>query len=395
MDSGAASDAAVPIVTMDAVGSFFDSTAEETTLGLIEEDEDSEALVIFTSGSSGQAKGVRLSHRSVLANQHNLLLRSRRVLHQDLAEQPEMVTLVTVPLFHIGGLTSLVMHVITGGRIVFLRGRFDPEEVLDTIEREEVTSWGGVPTMARRVLESPTFPERNLSSLRSFPLGGAPIPSDLLQRLREQLPHDARGLAASWGLTESGGFLTHANATDLLERPGTSGRPYPVVEVKVANPDPNGTGELLVRSPTVMLGYVGEEDQVVDEDGWLHTGDLGRFEDDYIYITGRAKDIVIRGGENIACPHVESVLLRHPDVVEGAAFGVPHPDLGEELAASVFVRDGANITPEELRAHAARELAYFEIPTRWIILREPLPVLATGKVDKATLRSSHAQGMDS
>jgi acyl-CoA synthetase (AMP-forming)/AMP-acid ligase II len=299
---------------------------------------------------------------------------------------------VTTPLFHIGGVSNLVSQVIAGGRLVFLRGRFDPREVAELIERERVTSWGGVPTMARRVIDDPEFERYDLTSLRTFPLGGAPVPEVLLERLRERVPHLARGLASTWGLSESGGFLTFASATDLAERPGTAGRPYPVVEVRVLAPDQGGEGELLVRSPTVMLGYLGADDGTVDADGWLHTGDLGRFEDDYVYITGRAKDMVIRGGENVACPHVESVLLRHPDVAEAAVLGIPHDDLGEELVATIVLRAGASVTPGALRAHAAESLAYFEIPSRWLLRTEPLPVLPTGKVDKGALRVDHIPG---
>ena len=352
-------------------------------------DEDAEAMVLFTSGSSGQAKGVRLSHRSVIANQHNLLLRARRLPHQQRPDDPQTVTLVTVPLFHIGGVTGIVTQVVAGGRLVFLHGRFDPAEVLELIEREGVTSWGGVPTMAKRVLDHPDFERRDLSSLRSFPLGGAPVPDVLLDRLREKLPHVSGGLAKTYGLSESGGFLTLARAGDLADRPGTTGRPYPIVEIRIADPDDTGAGEILVRSPMVMLGYLGVDDGTVDTGGWLHTGDVGRFEDGHLFVTGRSKDVVIRGGENVACPHVEAELMRHPDVLEAAVLGIPHDDLGEELVATVVGAPGVDLTVGALRAHAEQSLAYFEVPTRWLIRTEPLPTLPSGKVDKQALRRDH------
>ena len=158
--------------------------------------------------------------------------------------------------------------------------------------------------------------------------------------------------------------------------PGTVGRPYPVVELRIANPDAEGVGEVLARSPTVMLGYVGADPrtnaETVDADGWLHSGDLGHLDrDGYLFIDGRSKDVVIRGGENIACPHVEAALAKHPAVVEVAVLGIPHPDLGEELVAVVVHRsDLPPPSEEDLARHLAGVVAYFAVPTRWQIRTE-------------------------
>jgi acyl-CoA synthetase (AMP-forming)/AMP-acid ligase II len=199
-----------------------------------------------------------------------------------------------------------------------------------------------------------------------------------------------RGLANTWGMTETGGFMTVAGNVDLHTRPGTVGRPYPVVEVRIGDPDDGGSGEVLVRAPTVMLGYLGIDDGTVDAEGWLHTGDLGHLDDDgYLYLDGRSKDIVIRGGENIACAHIEQHLLRHPSVIEAAVFGVPHDDLGEELAAAVTHRVGESVDADTLRAHCAESLAYFEIPTQWRIGDTALPTLAGEKLDKKSIKSDY------
>lgn len=346
--------------------------------------EEDPAVVLFTSGSTGMPKAVELPFRAIVANQQNVLARSRQLPHLIPADGPQAVTLVSTPLFHIGAFATLLTGVITGGRIVLSTGRFDPAQVLALIETERVQRWGAVPTMAARLLEHPDFDARDLSSMRSFPLGGAPVPPVLLERLARRLPQlQGRGMVNMWGMTEGGGFFTAANGSDLVRHPKTVGRPLPTVEVRIAETD----GEVLVRSPTNMLGYLGIADDTVDAAGWLHTGDLGHLDGEgLLFIDGRSKDMVIRGGENIACPHVEAALLRHPDVAEAAALGLPDPELGEELAAVVVHRPGGPVpTAEELDRHMRGEVAYFAVPTRWLIRELPLPTVGTEKVDKTGL----------
>lgn len=370
----------------------FDAPAGET-VPAPDTDGDDPALVLFTSGSSGMPKAVELSRRSVIGNQHNILARNRRFPHLLDTESPQAVSLATTPMFHVGGLSSLLTHFLTGGKIVMTEGRFDAGQILRLIERERIQIWGAVPTMANRLLAHPDFESHDLSSLKSWPLGGAPVTTDLLDRIRTKLPNlRQRGLSNTWGMTEAGGFLTAGDARDLAAHPGTVGRPYPVVELRIADPNSEGVGEVLARSPTVMNGYVGvragmPDDDTVDADGWLHTGDLGHLnEDGYLFIDGRSKDVVIRGGENIACPHVEAAIATHPAVVEVAALGIQHPDLGEELVAVVVHRIDADApTADELQRHAAATLSYFAVPTRWEIRTAPLPTLAGEKVDKKTL----------
>ena len=353
-------------------------------------DEEAPAVILFTSGSTGMPKGVELPFRSVVANQQNVLARAR--LQPDLipADAPQAVNLISTPLFHIGAFATLITQILTGGRIVFNTGRFDPAQVLTLIESERVERWGAVPTMAARLLEHPDFDAHDLSSLRSFPLGGAPVPPVLLERLARRLPQlRGRGMVNTWGMTEGGGFFTMATGADLARYPKTVGRGFATVELRITDPDDAGRGEILVRSPSMMLGYVGIDDGTLQADGWLHTGDIGHLDEEgFLFIDGRSKDMVIRAGENIACPHVEAALMRHPDVVEAAALGLPHPDLGEELAAVVVHRPGGPIpTEEELTRHMQNEVAYFAVPTRWRIREQPLPTVGTEKVDKRSLVS--------
>jgi acyl-CoA synthetase (AMP-forming)/AMP-acid ligase II len=304
------------------------------------------------------------------------------------ADAPQPVNLICTPLFHIGAFATQLTQTITGGRIVFNSGRFDAGQVLEIIGAEGVQRWGAVPTMAVRLLEHPDFESYDLSTLRSFPMGGAPVPAVLLEKLARRLPQLARrGLANMWGMTEGGGFLTLAAGADLERFGDTVGRPLPTVELAIDQPDDNGVGEVLVRSPTVMTRYLGIDSGTIDSDGWLHTGDLGRLDSEgYLFIVGRSKDMVIRGGENVACPHVEAALLRHPDVVEAAVIGLPHPELGEEIAAVVVYRvEAPPPSEEDLARHLQELIAYFAIPTKWRITAAPLPTIAGEKIDKKGL----------
>ena len=351
---------AAPCSPLDELRAAFD--ADDGFSPGVETDADAAALILFTSGSSGMPKAVELSRRSVICNQHDIMQRTGRLPHLLDENSVQVVSLATTPMFHVGGLSSLLTHFLTGGKIVLTEGRFDAGQILGLIEREGIQVWGAVPTMAIRILSHPDFDSFDLSSLKSWPLGGAPVTTALLDRIRAKLPRlRERGLSNTWGMTEAGGFLTVADARDLTVHPGTVGRPYPVVEIRIADPDADGIGEVLARSPTVMNGYVGVADEVnvetVDADGWLHSGDLGHLTDDgYLFIDGRSKDVVIRGGENIACPHVEAAIATHPAVVEVAALGIPHPDLGEELVA-VVVHQGRRRRPDCGRTHQSRHRA--------------------------------------
>ena len=353
------------------------------------DDENEPALIVFTSGTTGMPKGATLAHRSVIANLHNLLAVSGRLPQQLRDDQPGIATLLSGPLFHIGGIQSILLAAMTGGTLVFLEGRFDPGQVLNLLERERIQIWGAVPTMALRVLDDPSLPGRDLGSVRSISLGGAPVPAELVGRLRQAFPNANRGISTIYGMTETGGTVASASGTLMADHPGTSGRPLAVVELRIDRPDGDGVGEILVRTPGQMLGYWGDPDSdVVDAEGFVHTGDLGRVEDGLLQLTGRSKDIVIRGGENVAAPRVEGVLLEHPGVSSAAVVGLPHAELGEEVGAAVVARHGVALDVQELAQFCAGRLAHFEVPTRWWLWTEQLPANDAGKVDKRTLRAT-------
>jgi acyl-CoA synthetase (AMP-forming)/AMP-acid ligase II len=345
-------------------------------------DEADPAAIIFTSGTEGRAKAVVLAHRSLLANQMMLLHVTRRLPWQPDATAGE-VCLHTGPLFHIGGIGALLRGVIVGNTLVFPRGRYDPAEAMELIERYRISRWNAVPTMASRLLDHPDLARRDLRSLRTITLGGAPVHGELLRRVREGLPGVQSRIATGYGLSENGGQATAAGGADVAARPGSSGRPLPLAEIRILPREGLPDGEVLVRSPTQMLGYFGVESPI-DTEGWLHTGDLGRLDENgHLWITGRCKDLIIRGGENIAPAAVEQALMTIPGVSEAIVVGVPHPDLGEDVLAIVV--NGGGLTTDALREQMRLKVASFAVPGQWRLRTEPLPVNQTGKVDKAAL----------
>jgi acyl-CoA synthetase (AMP-forming)/AMP-acid ligase II len=352
--------------------------------GAVSLDEEELAVVIFTSGTSGKPKAVLLSHRSLLAGLHMLLHVSRRLPHE-LDETSGDVGLHTGPLFHIGGVQTLLRAITVGGTLVMPRGKYDPAEALELIERYRVSRWSAVPTMVWRLLDHPDVQTRDVRSLRSLTVGGAPVHVELLERIRTGLPGADARVPTGYGLTENGGQATAASGRDTAERPGSSGRALPCVELSFLPHEGLPDGEILLRSPTQMSGYLGDEDSPIDAEGWLHTGDLGHLDEDgHLWITGRSKDLIIRGGENIAPVAVERALMAIPGVVEAAVVGLPHPDLGEEVMAFVVTED-EQPTPDSLAATLRETLSSFAVPTRWHIQQDPLPTNHAGKVDKAAL----------
>jgi len=346
--------------------------------------EEAPAVIIFTSGTSGRPKAVELSHRALLANLQMLLQLTRRLPHQ-VDERSGEIALHTGPLFHVGGPQMLLRSVAVGNTLVLPSGRFDPGEILKLIEQHRVTRWSAVPTMVSRVLDHPDLHRRDLGSLRALTIGGAAVHAELVERIGRDLPGVQTGVPTGYGLTENGGQATAASGRDTLRHPGSAGRPLPCAELRFEPqqdlPDP----EVLVRSPTQMTRYIGTAESPIDSEGWLHTGDLGHLDGEgRLWITGRAKDLIIRGGENIAPAAVERALTSIPGVLEVAVIGIPHPDLGEEVCAFVVV-DDARHTAQTLSSELRGQLASFAVPTIWQVQQEPLPINQTGKIDKPAL----------
>jgi acyl-CoA synthetase (AMP-forming)/AMP-acid ligase II len=348
-------------------------------------DEEDAAFIIFTSGSEGRPKAVVMPHRALLANLQMLLHITRRLPHQ-VEDATGETALHTGPLFHIGGGQTLMRALMVGDTLVMPAGRFDAGKMLALIERHAVSRWSAVPTMVARLLDHPDLAQRDVSSLRSVTLGGAPVHAELLGRIAKGLPAVEARIPTGYGLTENGGQATAASGADVAAAPGCCGKPLPLTELKLVPRPGLPDAEILVRAPTQMTGYFGTETSSIDAEGWLHTGDLGRIDENgQLWITGRSKELIIRGGENIAPAAVERALMALPCVAEAAVFGVPHPDLGEEVMA-VVVAEGAP-SAAALQAQLRGSLASFAVPSRWWIRVEPLPVNQTGKVDKVALKA--------
>ncbi|WP_336080951.1 class I adenylate-forming enzyme family protein [Nocardia sp. SSK8] len=358
--------------------------------------EDDPAVILYTSGTSGRPKGVVHSQRNMVAvsDYHRFtdaLLAA--FAGQPLGDGPsERRYLVTAPLFHIASLHNLVVpRLVTGAAAVFPHGAFEVGRVLELVERERVTNWAAVPTMASRLLEHDVT-QHDLSSLTALSLNSAPTSPALLAALRAKLPALNLSLTTSYGLTESGTAATVATPLDLAADDASVGRPIFGVEVRIRDADgtvlPDGAeGEICIRSPYVMLGYWNDEDataRAIDGERWLRSGDFGTLTDGRLTVSGRRTDLILRGGENVYPVEIENVLCEHPAVTECAVFGVAHPDLGQEVAAVVVTEPGA-VDPADLRTFVAARLAHFKVPVHWRLTADPLPRNATGKVTRRDL----------
>lgn len=356
--------------------------------------EDDPAVILFTSGTSGKPKAALHSQRNLLAvtgyfEYTDALAAAFTGKTLEPGMPLDLRCLLTSPLFHIASLHNLVVpRLATGSAVIMPQGGFDADRILRLIEKERVTNWGAVPTMASRLLEHGDIGRYDTSSLTAFALASAPSSPAFKQRLREEVPFAADALVDSYGLTECSTAVAVATPADLAESPGTLGRPIISVALEIRDADgtpvPEGVeGEVYVRSPFVMLGYWRNPEATaaaIDAERWLRTGDFGVMEQRRLRLTGRRSDLILRGGENIYPVEIEQCLDEHPDVVECAVVGEPHPDLGQQVAAVVVLTEGSTASEADLREFARERLAYFKVPERWRITSDPLPRNITGKL---------------
>jgi acyl-CoA synthetase (AMP-forming)/AMP-acid ligase II len=369
-------------------------------------DTDDDVCIFYTSGTTEFPKGAQLTHRSCVnqlfsalfaslsQNTANALLKGQQPPNpMDPNAQPPS-GLIATPLFHVTANNAMAHSLtVTGGKLVHMY-KWDAGEALRLIEQERITNFTGVPAMSREMINHPDFAMRDLSSLASLGGGGAPVQPDLIEKI------DSKGgqavPAQGYGLTETCGMVSGSYGVFLSNKPNSAGILVPVCQVKTINEQgddlPTGEiGEICLYGPHIIRGYLNRPDATSETivDGWLHTGDIGYVdEENFIYLVDRAKDMVIRGGENIYCSEVEAACYRYTGVAECAAFAVPDERLGEEIGCAIYAATDSTIDPDQLRDFLKAKLAAFKIPRYIWILDKPLPLNASGKFLKRALQQS-------
>ena len=384
----------------DVVGSCADyATLPEVALPAVEIAPDDAATIFYTSGTTGRPKGALGTHRNLSTNILSAAyVAARSYLRRgEMPPEPEpKVGLLVIPFFHVTACSASLMGALAGGTTLVLMRKWDAGEALALIERERVHVTGGVPTIAWQLLEHPDRANHDLSSLEVVQYGGAPSAPDLVKRIFEvfgALPGNG------WGMTETMATVTQHLGEDYLARPTSCGAPVPVADLKIMAADgvteqPAGEiGELWARGPMVVRGYwnAPEETARTFVDGWVRTGDVARLDEEgFCYIVDRAKDIIIRGGENIYSIEVEDVLYAHPSVTDAALVGVPDRVLGEVPAAVVHLCPGCEASEAELQDFVRARLAAFKVPVAVRFSDTVLPRNANGKILKSELRQMFA-----
>lgn len=360
---------------------------------------DDPATILYTSGTTGHPKGALGTHRNLTTNiLSSGYAAARAVLRrgEPLPEPTRKTMLTVIPLFHATACSATMMGAIAGGHTLIFMYKWDPVEAFGIIEREKVNATGGVPTIAWQLIEHPERVNYDLSSLESIGYGGAPSAPELVRKIFDTfgaLPGNG------WGMTETTATVTTHSGEDYLNRPTSCGPAVAAADLEIRGEDgvtvlPAGEiGELWARGPMIVAGYWQnpEASAATFVDGWVRTGDLAFLDEEgFCFIADRAKDIVIRGGENIYSSEVENALYDHPAVMDAAVVGIPHHTLGEEPAAVVHLSPGMSASEAELQAHVRERLAAFKVPVRILFHGETLPRNANGKILKKELRALFA-----
>ena len=380
----------------DLIGTPHDyATLPATDLPAVDLLPDDDATIFYTSGTTGNPKGALGTHRNLTTNILTSAFSGARTYLRrgEAIPDPQPKTFLTcIPMFHVTACSATMMGSIAAGNTLVFMRKWDTVRAMELIEREKVNVTGGVPTIAWQILEHPDRDRYDLSSLEAIAYGGAPSAPELVRRIFTEfgaLPSNG------WGMTETMATVTGHGGEDYLARPTSAGPPVPVADLKIVDEDgvtelPLGeVGELWARGPMVVKGYWNKPEATAAAfiDGWVRTGDLARLDDEgFVYIVDRAKDMIIRGGENIYSSEVENVLYAHPAVTDCALIGIPHRTLGEEPAAVVHLAPGMHASEAELQAWVKERLAIFKTPVAIRFVHDTLPRNANGKILKKDLK---------
>ena len=366
----------------------------------IEISRDDQATIYYTSGSTGKPKGVLSSQRGIISSMFSwacmstILSEREKIMGNDSTPiaSSESSILLCVPLFHAtGSHVAFLMSILVGRKVVMMK-KWDAGDAIRLIHEEKVSDITGVPTQTWELLNHPDREKYDLSSLRTLGGGGGPRPAEHVKLLDENFKGRP---GIGYGLTETNALGTLANGDEYVSHPSTAGRVVPpLTEIKIFDENwnelPEGEiGKIAIRSESNMLGYWKNEEatsECMNNEGWFRSGDMGKFEGPFLFILDRIKDMVIRGGENIACPEVENAIYEHPDVLEACVFGIPDERLGEILCTAIYLKKGAKLDKDTLVEFLSNKLAAFKIPAIIEFSSVNLPLVASGKFDKPALR---------
>jgi long-chain acyl-CoA synthetase len=385
------------------------SAADPGSLPAVEIDPDDDATIFYTSGTTGFPKGAQLTHRGSVHNLLNLVYMSAAIGSAEAkavaagdfpasTEPPKAplppVFMAPTPLFHVTACNCLLHPATASGATIVLTYKWDAGRALELIEREKVTNFSGVPTMGRELLMHPDWSTRDTSSLSSLSGGGSAVQPDLVKKIAGAL--DQGQPSTGYGMTETHGIITANSSKFYLAKPASCGPVVPTLDYKLIDDQgndlpagPDTVGILCVRGSIVIKGYLNRAEATAEsiQDGWLNTGDIARIDDDgWVFIVDRAKDMVIRGGENVYCSEVEAAIYHHDDVVEAIVFGVPDDRLGEEVAAVIVPKPGMELTASDIQTFLRKDLAAYKVPSKIWFRSEPIPRNASGKFLKREVR---------
>ncbi len=365
-------------------------------------DADDDATILYTSGTTGFPKGAVSTHRAIISALMAFSLRQTvEGLRAKAKPEPDPFPpsfILIVPLFHVTGCVPVMMSCFISGLKLVIMYKWEPEKAMQLIEREKITNFVGVPTQSWDLVNHPAFANYDLSSMRAIGGGGAPAPAALVHKVAGSFKKG--GPQLGYGMTETNAFGPGNRGHDYIERPTSTGRAVLPMRVQIRDDNnaalPAGTtGEIWMSGPMLIRGYWNKPDATAETivDGWLRSGDIGRIDDEgFLYIEDRAKDMILRAGENVYGAEVEHAIYEHPAVHEAAVFGVPHERLGEEVAVALYPKQGASITPTELWNFLDGKMAAFKIPVHVVLMGEPLPRNAAGKFLKRELREQIMNG---